>query len=53
MSSYLTTATASSTYQPMFYATAAINTGGSVAITGGKVALTCSAQSPAGTYTLS
>ena len=53
MSSYLTTSSASSTYQPMFYATASINTNGLVATTGGKVTLTCSSPSPAGTYTLS
>jgi len=40
-------------YQPMFYATAAIGTNGTVATTGGKVALTCSAPSPTGTYTIS
>ena len=40
-------------YQPMFYATAAVGTNGTVASTGGKVSLTCSAPSPTGTYTLS
>jgi hypothetical protein len=37
----------------MFYATAAVGTNGTVASTGGKVSLTCSAPSPTGTYTLS
>ena len=53
LSTYSTSATASSTYQPMFYATTGIGSNGIVSPTGGKVALTCSAPSPTGTYTLS